>query len=240
MTTEQLEERQIVQCTVEKIVGTTIFVRIEGNGEGTITTSEIAPGRIRNLRDYVVPGKVIVCKVLRIRDNNVHLSLRRVKQNERKELLDRIKKEKGFKAIIKTVAGEKADLIISKIEEDYNFLDFFEEGKKDKSMLEKYLSKEDSEKIIRILESKKEKPKEIKQIIKLSSKSSEGINIVKDIIKKACENSKCHVNYIAAGKYSLGILGEDFKEIKTEINKVIDSIEEQAKKEHAEFSHEKK
>ena len=59
----ELEEGQIVLCTVEKILGTTVFVKIENNGEGTLTTSEISPGRIRNLRDYVVIGKKIVCKI---------------------------------------------------------------------------------------------------------------------------------------------------------------------------------
>ena len=84
MANYELEEGQIVQCTVDKILGTTIFVRIEDNGEGTITTSEIAPGRIRNLRDYVVPGKKIVCKILKIQGDKIYLSLRRVKQNEKK------------------------------------------------------------------------------------------------------------------------------------------------------------
>ena len=57
-----LEVGDIVLCTVDRIIGTTVFVGIEGNGEGSIVTSEIAPGRIRNLRDYVVPKKKIVCK----------------------------------------------------------------------------------------------------------------------------------------------------------------------------------
>ncbi|MEN9625985.1 MAG: hypothetical protein RL557_313, partial [archaeon] len=65
-TKHELEEGQIVLCTVDKIIGTTVFVRIDNNGEGTLTFSEIAPGRIRNLREYVMPGKKIVCKILKI------------------------------------------------------------------------------------------------------------------------------------------------------------------------------
>ena len=95
----ELEHNQIVLCTVDKILGTTVFVKIEGGGEGTITTSEISPGRIRNLRDYVVPGKKIVCKILSIKGDKVYLSLRRVKQKEKKELLDKLSKEKSYKAI---------------------------------------------------------------------------------------------------------------------------------------------
>ena len=47
-------------CIVERIEKTVVFVKILNNGnetEGSITTSEIAPGRIRNIRDYVVPKK---------------------------------------------------------------------------------------------------------------------------------------------------------------------------------------
>ena len=236
---EQLEEGQIVLCTVEKVIGTTVFVKIQDNGEGTITTSEIAPGRIRNLRDYVVPGKKIVCKILKIDENRIQLSLRRVKQNEKKELLDKIKKEKNYKAIIKTIAGDESIEIIKKINSDYSHLDFFEEIKQKPDLLKKYFNKAQAEKLLKILESKKEKPKEIKQILKLSSKSSNGILTIKNIINKACEGSKCDVSYIAAGKYSLKIQGKDFKEIKSEIHKVTESIENQAKKENCEFSLEK-
>jgi len=235
MATEQLEEGQIILGTVNKIVGTTVFVEIEGNGEGTLITSEISPGRIRNLRDYVVPGKKIVCKILNIRGNRIHLSLRRVKQNERKQLLDKIKKEKNCKAILKTVLEKESEKIIKKITEDQTLSDFFEQVKQEPKILEKYVKKQDADKIIKILESKKEKPKEIRHIIKLSSNSSNGILKVKNIINQACKDSKCDISYIAAGKYSLRIQGPDFKEIKSEINKVTQSIEKQAKKENCEF-----
>ena len=55
-----MEEGDVVLCTVTKIEGTSVFVNIEGDGEGSIIVSEIAPGRIRNLRDYVLPNKKIV------------------------------------------------------------------------------------------------------------------------------------------------------------------------------------
>lgn len=235
MAQEELEEGQIVLCTVEKIVGTTVFVKIEEDGEGTITTSEISPGRIRNLRKYVTPNKKIVCKVLNVK-NGIHLSLRRVKQNEKKELLNKIKKEKNCKAILKTVLGkEESEKIIKKITQEQDLLSFFEQVKQTPKTLEKHLKKADAKKIIKIIESKKEKPKQIKQILKLSSKDSDGINKVKKIINNACKNSKCDISYLAAGKYSLEITGEDFKKIKSEFNKVLKDIEKQAKKQNCEF-----
>jgi translation initiation factor 2 alpha subunit (eIF-2alpha) len=234
----ELEEGQIVLCTVDKIVGTTVFVKIEEDGEGTITTSEISPGRIRNLRDYVVPGKKIVCKILST-DRGVKLSLRRVKQHEKKELLDRISKERSYKAILKTVLGKKSEEVVEKITNDYSLADFFEAIKEDPKIITKYLTKESSDKILKILESKKEKPKQIKQILRLSSKSPEGINAVKKVIRDSCKNSKCDVSYLAAGKYSLSITGSNFKEVKSEINKVIENVEKNSKKQNCDFAVEK-
>ena len=240
MENQQLEEGQIILCTVERIIGTTVFCKIEGNGEGTLIPTEISPGRIRNLRQFVFPGKKIVCKVLKIKGDQIHLSLRRVKQNEKKELLDKIKREENYKAILKTVLGKaEAEKIIEKIKEEKTLLNFFEQAKTNLKLLEKYFDKKETEKIIKILESKKEKPKQIKQVFNLSNKSSEGIKIIKEIIKSVCKNSDCEISYIAAGKYSLSIIGKDFKEIKTKISQILQDFEKQAKEQDCEFSAEK-
>ena len=236
MSKQELEEGQIVLCTVEKILGTTVFVKIQDNGEGTITTSEISPGRIRNLRDYVVPGKKIVCKILRIQENRIHLSLRRVKQTEKKELLEKIAKERSSKAIFKTVLGkEKAQKVLEDITKQHSLLDFIELVKEKPKELEKYTTKQEAEKIIKIIESKKEKPKELRQKFTLSSKSEEGINKVKKIIQESCKGTTCNITYLAAGKYRITLKGEDFKGLKTQLNTTLESIEKQAKKQDCEF-----
>src|SRR3989344_8055808 len=110
-----LEVGDLVLCTVDRIVGTVVFVKTDGYGEGSIIVSEIAPGRIRNLRDYVVPKKKIVCKVLRISGDRLDLSLRRVSLKEQKEVIEANNKEKSYVSILKSILGAKADEIISKI-----------------------------------------------------------------------------------------------------------------------------
>lgn len=235
MASNEFEEGQIVLCIVDKIIGTTVFVKIDGDIEGTLTTSEISPGRIRNLRDYVIPGKKIVCKILNIRGDKIHLSLRRVKQNERKELLDKISKEKSYKAILKTILNENLDNIINKIEEEYSLTELFEQLKNDSNILERFMPKLEAEKILKIFELKKEKSKEIRTIIALSNDSSEGIKIVKNILHESSKESKCDISYIAAGKYRLSMTGNDFKEIKNNMNKVLENIEKSAKKEDCNF-----
>ena len=84
-----MKEEDLVLCTVTKIEGTTVFVNIEGNGQGTIIFPEIAAGRIRNIREYVVPNKKIVCKILQIFEGHPQLSLRRVTSKEKQEVLEK-------------------------------------------------------------------------------------------------------------------------------------------------------
>ena len=62
----ELKEDEIVMCTVKSIEGTTVFLEIESNGTGSMAMSEVAAGRIRNLREYVFPKKKVVCKILKI------------------------------------------------------------------------------------------------------------------------------------------------------------------------------
>src|SRR3990172_8559075 len=114
-----IQEGDIVICTVDRIVNTVVFVKIENESgkeiEGGIVLSEIAPGRIRNLRDYVVPKKKIVCKVLRISGDRIDLSLRRVTQKEQKEVKEIYNQEKSYESILKSVLGEKARELIETI-----------------------------------------------------------------------------------------------------------------------------
>ena len=160
-----LEIGDVVLCTVEKIVGTIVFVKIDGTDkEGSIIISEIAPGRIRNLRDYVVPKKKIVCKVLRISGDRIDLSLRRVTPKEVKEVKEIDKQEKSAKSILNTILGEKAEKIINKIQTEDSIYEFLQESKENPKKLEKLVGKVDSEKILTILKNQKQKKAAIKLI----------------------------------------------------------------------------
>src|SRR3989344_1743689 len=195
----ELDEGDIVLCTVDRIVGTTVFVKIDGNGEGSIVTSEIAPGRIRNLRDYVVPKKRIVCKILRIDSSgNIHLSLRRVTLKEQKEVLESHDQEKSAKSILRSVLGEKAEKVIEKILEESKVVEFLEEAKKDAKKLEKLVGKE-KKKILEILNKQKKKKKILKKKITLNTTSSNGLELIKEALK---EQKDVEIHYISAGHYT--------------------------------------
>jgi len=241
----QLEEGQIVLCTVTKIVGTIVFVKIEEYGyEGTISFAEIFPGKIRNIRDFVFPGKKIVCKVLRLSQNVIELSLRRVKVNERNDFNESFKKEKSYLAMLRTILGEEQSTkIVEKIKsEEKSLYDFFESARENNKLLEKYLNKEQTEKITSILKEKKTKEALISQRFSLSTKAANGIVLVKNIIKESSKDipkESLEVSYIAAGKYLIRIKTKDPKQAGQQLRKMLESIETLAKKQACIFTEDK-
>jgi translation initiation factor 2 alpha subunit (eIF-2alpha) len=227
---EELQEGDVVLCTVTKIVGTTVFVKIKGNGEGTIITSEIAPGRIRNLRRYVVPNKKIVCKVLDIdKSRNIHLSLRRTTSKETREVMSEFKKQKSIEAALKTALGEKAEKIIEKIKQKSSIIEFFENVKEKPEILEKLITKDESKKIIKILKERREKEVKVKREILLNCEQGQGIKIIKKILPP-------ETKYIAAGKFSISFEGKDYKEANKKASQTLEEIEQKAKEQRCEFS----
>ncbi len=232
---ETLEQGDVVLCTVERIAGTTVFVSIEGNGEGTIITSEIAPGRIRNLRDYVVPKKKIVCKILRINDKKVELSLRRVSQKEQKEVLEKAQHERSYRNIFKSVLGDKFQSTIESIEKEERFYEFIEEIKENPKKLDKFVNSSDAKKILEIINSQKQKISTAKKEINFTISSPEGLDLIKEILGKA-KNKDIVVKYISAGKYSLKKESENLKRADQDLRVYAEEIENFAKSNGGEFT----
>ncbi|MBS3084387.1 hypothetical protein J4411_00545 [Candidatus Pacearchaeota archaeon] len=231
----EIEPGDILVCTVEKIVGTTVFVEIERTEiKGTIILSEIAAGRIRNLRDYVVPKKVIICKVLRVMKDHIELSLRRVKDKEKKETLEKNKIKKSYTSILKSILKDKTDEIIKKIEEKSTIPEFLEESKKDPSKLKKIAGKEESEKILEILKKQKEKTVSLRKEIKLASSNPNGVVLIKKILSGG---KSIMIKYIAAGRYSLICEDNSLKKADQKIAEFIKQIEKEAKENNIEFSY---
>ncbi len=229
----ELEEGDVVLCTVDRIVGTIVFVHIEDNGEGSIIVSEIAPGRIRNLRNYVVPKKKIVCKILRISGKHIDLSLRRVTLKEKTEVLEKAKQEKSYVSILKSVLKENTDKIIKEILTQDNLFSFLEEAKENPNQLEKLVGKDNSGKILEILKTQKPKKVVIKKEFSLTTTEPNGLEKIKTTLKNAKD---VDVKYIAAGKYSIKTESENAKEADNKLKGIINEIEKEAKQKNISFS----
>jgi len=229
----EFEQGDIVLCTVDRIAGTTVFVKIEGTEKtGSIVFSEVSPGRIRNIRDFVVPKKTIVCKILKIMPDHIELSLRRVTQKEQKEVLEQHKLEKSYASVLKTILKEKTPETIEKIKEKNNLYEFLENSKTDSKELEKMIGKENSTKVLEILNSQKKKTIILKKEISLTTIKPNGLTLIKKLLENI---DRIEIKYLAAGKYSLKREDENIKLADNKLKEAITLIEEEAKKEGIDF-----
>ncbi len=239
-----LEQGDIILGTVDRIVGTVVFVKFPDSEnpqkqlEGSLVFSEVSPGRIRNIRDYVVPKKKIVCKILRISQNgHIDLSLRRVTQKEQKEMLNQFKLEKSYKNILKSIINDKNfQEINNKIKkEGGNLYDFIEKSKSNPKELEKLIGKDSTSRLLKIIKEQKQKKSTIKKQISLKTTLSDGIEKIKSILSPG-KKQGIEVKYISAGNYSLKITSENLKSADNALKDFIQEIEKSAKKQNIEFS----
>lgn len=234
-----LEVGDTVLCTVERIEKTNVFVKIVDASagreeiEGNIILSEIAPGRIRNIRNYVVPKKRIVCKILRISGDRIDLSLRRVTPKETKEVLEEHNQEKSYKRLMESILGkDKAKTIIQEIQKSEKISEFLLNNKDTPKTLEKVLGKEATTKILEILEKQSSKTAIITKTFSLKSAKPDGLLLLKEVI---AEVKDAQVKYISAGKYSITAESEDAKKADNRIKEIFEGLEETAKKKGMEF-----
>ncbi|MBI5391856.1 translation initiation factor IF-2 subunit alpha [Candidatus Woesearchaeota archaeon] len=216
---------ELVLCTVKRILYHSVFVGLdeyEGK-EGMIHISEIAPGRIRNLRDYVKEGKRVVCKVLDInpQTKNIDLSLRRVgtgqmvqkinlyKQEEKAEkLLQLAAKEAGL-TLQQAYLGFGTPAIVKYGSLHIGFQHIVADGKK---AVEDFPASASFKDILVKTIQEKIKPVEISVtgILSLKTTKPNGIDDVKEILLDL-EKAHAHVSYLGAPKYKITVISTDYK-----------------------------
>ncbi|MDO8459788.1 MAG: hypothetical protein Q7S74_01640 [Nanoarchaeota archaeon] len=220
----EIKEDDLVLCTVKRIEGTTVFVDIEGNGKGSLVLSEVAAGRIRNLRDYVAMNKKIVCKALRVSGDHIELSLRRVTAKEKQYVLEKNQRERVLKNILK-LGVENPDDILQKIKEKYDIIDFFEEAKANTDVFSQFMTKEQAKKIAVAFAEKSEKEKFVKRSIIMCSFSDSGL----DDIKHALDVKGAEIHYLGSSMFSISVSAKDFKEANINLIAIIKEIEHRSK-----------
>jgi len=248
------ESDEIVLCTVKNVSYHSVFAGLdeyEGNIEGMIHISEIAPGRIRNIRDYVKEGKKIVCKVLKINPHtgSIDLSLRRAtlsqKINKQNEIKQEMKAEKLLANIAKSLKLSLEDMykkLGPKVVEEYGELSpFFEEiVMKGKKVIENLkVSKDIADKLfINITEKMKPPEVIVKGTLNLTSYKPNGIEDVKKVLL-LIEKQGIKVTYLGAPNYQLEVKSGDYKTAEDMINKALAPAEKEAESLNIEISYNK-
>ncbi len=231
----EYQEGDLTLCTVDKIENNITFVHLPNGTKGTIVSSEIAPGRIKQMRAYVVPNKIIVCKVLNVSQNNLHLSLRRVNAKEKKEIMQEYKQVLAIKSGMKQLLKDDYEKTKEKIQKDYNSVEeFAKEARKDLELVSKYISKKSIDQILKLFE-KRKKEIELKYTLKTKCLKDDGVKQIKELLK--IENEKIKTNYISAGKFTLRLAAEDFKQGKQQMQAILEDLTKKAKAIPCEFEY---
>jgi len=244
------DEGELVLCTVTKVQPHSVFVNLdEYDKGGMIHISEISPGRIRNIRDYVVEGKKIVCKILRINKEKgyIDLSLRRVNENQRRKKVEEIKQEQKSEKIIEHVAKElKLDLkkLYSEVSEKVLpqfgslFTGFYEVVESDLVLADLGINDAAAAKLEEVIRQRiKPLRVEIRGTFDLQSYAPNGIEIIKKAVLAATKDAESlDIKYMGAGKYALLVVADNFPDAEKIVEKATTIIEKNMQGEKYSFT----
>lgn len=234
------EDGELVLCTVMKVQYNSVFVRLEEfNKQGMIHISEVAPGRIRNIRDFVKEDKVVVCQVLRVNQERgyIDLSLRRVNENQRRKKVEQLKQEQKAEKILEFIATqlkktpkEVYTAVYTAVSKHYPFLYLcFQDVVKNEVTLEDLHIPKEYQKLLDEVIRQRMKPEEIFVGGKLMLKSyaPDGIDILKAALRKgfAAGKDQTQIRYLGAGAFNLLVKSEDYKDGERILKLVLQAIE---------------
>jgi len=218
------EESELVLCTVTNVQFHSVFVELDEYGKtGLIHISEVSPGRIRNIRDFVKEGKKIVCKVLKINQEKgyIDLSLRRVNESEKRRKVDDTKKEQNAEKIVEIAAskiGIKTDELYNAVLDriSKNYATVHQSLIKDEDLLSNLGIDKKWLKILGEVIKQRIKPAEVEITgkLKITTYAPDGIDIIKDSLRKAQDSSKgrISISYLGSGLYRFMTKAPDYKE----------------------------
>lgn len=239
-----------VICTVKRILHHSVFVSLDEyeNLEGLIHISEIAPGRIRNIRDFVRPDKTIVCKVLKVNKENkqVDLSLRRVSINSMKITLDENRQEIKAEKLLE-FTGKQLEIDLNNMykEAGNKIIDSFgslrecfnKVALEDDTLLKKIgINENIANALTKVIKEKIKAPKiKVKLILELRNYDLNGIELIKGLLEKTYNNYKkkgydLNIFYISAPRYQLELTTTDKRKSEDLIEGIATEIVNEGKK----------
>jgi len=232
-------EGDIVFCTVTNVQYNSVFAKLDEfeRKSGMIHISEISPGRIRNIRDYVKEGKVIICKVLRINKERGHidLSLRRVNESQRRAKVEERKQQIIAENIIKSYAllvdkklaevyPSISKTLLAEYETVYAALEDCVEN--NVHLVDMGLEKAVAEKLEEIVRERiKPKQVEITGHLHVESFAENGNVLVNDLMGEVLViDEKLSVLFLGSGNFKITVIAPEYKEAEEILSKFDDIL----------------
>ena len=234
------ERRELVIGTVTRVNPYSVFISLEeyDGKEGMVHISEVAGKWVRDIRDFVKPGKKVVALVMNVDTEKQHiaLSLKRVRPYDADEKMREYKRDLKAEKMLEVVA-KKLNMNHSEINEKIGdklqeiFGEIFKAFQMSLNpqgyelLIKKGIPENWAKVIKNVAEEQMElKEMEIRGIVELRCFKPDGIEIIKKVLKDSKDKYKIDIKYISAPKYSLTITTKDAKTGEKTIKEASDYI----------------
>ncbi|MDR1992149.1 MAG: translation initiation factor IF-2 subunit alpha [Nitrososphaerota archaeon] len=236
------EPGDLVMTTIKTVMDYGVYANLdEYNKTGFLHISEISSARIRNIRDFVRENQKLVLKVLRVdyEKGHIDLSLRRVTKRERIEKVKSWKKDRKGEALLYVVAertGIPRDEAYQKVgtilEENYGLYDGFEKTLKEgiTTLTQLNIPEEIAKIILEVVEERiKVKTVKVWGILEIRCSRPNGVRCIQNAFINAkkthtTKNTKIDFSVIAAPKYRIEVLAENWKQAEEILNKTSETV----------------
>ena len=244
------EKDTIVLGKVIKVLNNGAFVDlIEYKGlEAFLPVYEVTSGKIRNIKHFIKEGDILVLKVFDVKERNIDVSLRRVNKEEKREKLSSYKKETRAFKLLEQVAKENNldpqeffEKFFEKFVEKYGGLyEYFIEVAKKPSLFKLRIPKKIKDRLLDLIKNNIKIPEvEIKVVMEIFTFEGDGIERIKKLLLEVLnKDKKSKITYLGTPKYELSVKGEDYKEIRKRLEKILEYLQKESRKLNINFSYE--
>jgi len=240
------ERGELVIGTIVRVNPFSAFVSLEEyeKKEGMIHISEVAGKWVRDIRDFVKVGQKVVALVMNVdrEKGHISLSLKRVRRYDSEEKMREYKREIKAEKMLAQVA-RKLNMNLNDVYNNIGFKlqDIFGETFKAFQMsltpqgYDLLLRKGIPEEWAKVIKTVAEEQMEVKEVaikgtIELKCYKSDGVEIIKKILKDAKEKYELDIKYISAPRYSVALRTKDAKAGEKKIKEASEEIIKNIKK----------
>ena len=231
---------ELVVCRITKVHPNSVFARIlDYNADGMIHVSEVAKKWVRDIREFVKEGQFVVCKVMRLEDHTISLSIKRVHKDEANRKLGEFKRERrGEKLLEQAAKLQKKSLdqayqeVGETLEEGFGTLQkVFETAFKNPDLLKKKgVPKKWLDSLVEIAKrSYIEKVYTVKGKLELVSYSPQGLDVIRKALKRA-RDAGFSVSYVSAPLYEISGTGKNIRELESRLTGLAEEIVKEVEK----------
>lgn len=230
---------ELVVCKITRLNPNSAYAQLEEyNKEGMMHISEVSSGWVRDIRQFLRVGQSVIAKVMRVDDQHISLSIKRVDKKQENDKIKEYKLNQRAEKMLE-LAAAKLKKSVDEAYEEVGFLlqekfgNLYEGFKAAVENPEAVRSRGVSEKWASALKEIAEKNIEQKEFVfranvTIRSIEPNGISLIKDVLS-GMKKSGLDVHYIAAPNYLIKMKTKNAKKGSREFNEKLEKAAKSGK-----------